>query len=55
MIQGIYGFALWLRMMHQAALWRHQVLVEALHPPGPERDIAMQEHIDFTNWVYKGY
>lgn len=47
-----YTFALWLRMMYDAAIWRHTVLVEALYPPGPERDRAMREHIAFTNWVY---
>ena len=38
--------------MRQAAMWRHEVLVNAFFPPGPEREAEMARHVLIVKAVY---
>ena len=38
--------------MRDAALERHELLVNFWHPPGPERVAAMARHVAIVNGVY---
>lgn len=38
--------------MRQAALWRHEMLVNAMFPPGPTRDAHQAWHVDIVKSVY---
>jgi hypothetical protein len=38
--------------MRQAALMRHELLVNAMFPPGPKRDLEQALHIEFVKLVY---
>ena len=46
-------FLTWLAM-RQAAMVRHQWLVEAFYPPGPKRDLEMEFHEWIVKLVYGG-
>ena len=38
--------------MRQAAMWRHEMLVNACYPPGPVRDEQHLLHVEIVKMVY---
>lgn len=38
--------------MREAAMIRHEILVNYWYPPGPSREAAMAEHIEIVKFVY---
>ena len=49
-------FGMWfLHEMREAATWRHKVLVEFWYPAGPERVLAMAQHEDIVEAVYRPF